>query len=51
MELYGVQAPMDTPYTTELMPVVCDRFTAQPSNNLLNWIPYLHLNDRRGGSV
>ena len=38
----------DTPQTAELTPEVCDRFTAAPSNSMLNWIPYLGLDDRRG---
>ena len=38
----------DTPITNDLTPEVCDRFTALPSNSLINWIPYLKLDDRRG---
>ena len=41
----------DTPLTQDLTPEVCDRFTALPSNSLLNWIPYLKLENRRGGST
>ena len=37
----------DNPQTAELTPEVCDRFTAAPSNSLLNWIPFLGLDDRR----
>ena len=38
----------DTPQTAELTPEVCDKFTAVPSNSMLNWIPYIGLDDRRG---
>ena len=31
-----------------LMPEVCDVNTAKPSNSLLNWIPFMGLNDRIG---
>ena len=39
----------DTPTTADLTSEVCERYSALPSNSLLSWIPYLHLDNRRGG--
>ena len=37
----------DTPITTEAVPGLCNH-NSQPTNSILYWIPYLHLDDRRG---